>query len=231
MSFFKASKKQEDVKQGGGTKHIVGSGIYPVTILAPVINVSKGGSTTVDMYVDHADQKQIVYGNLRITNNDDTPNGIGAKTFNQLVIIAGLEEVADPIEVDLPIGKGGAMKSCSVADSLADIDVYMRIQMEYSEYQGNIQEKKVIKSFFRASDGASAEEICNGSEAGVALASEQKYADYVTYKDDLTEEQVKAWIKDKRPKGTASAQTGSSSDKKPSKAPSFGAKRFGSSSE
>ncbi|MEE8598622.1 MAG: hypothetical protein V3S69_03795 [Dehalococcoidales bacterium] len=226
MSFAKASKKQEDVKQGG-SNHITTSGIYPISIIVPVVNVSKGGSASVDLYVEHLGQKQIVYGNLRVTNNDDSPNKIGAKIFNQMLIIAGIDSVADPIDAELPIGKKEAMKECSVLEDLADQEMLMRIQMEYSVYNGNIQEKKVIKSFFRASDKATAEEIVNGEGAGSGYERELKYVNNITFKDDLTEAVVKQWIADKRPEGTAGSGGGAA----PSKAPSFGNKRFGKPAE
>jgi hypothetical protein len=221
MSFAKSSRKAEDVKQGG-SNHITKSGFYPVTILAPVVSVSKGGSTTVDLYLDHAGQKQIIYGNLRITNNDGSPNKIGAKIFNQLLIIAGVDDVADPIEADLPIGKKEALKTVAILEDLCDIDAVLRVQMEYSEYKGQIQEKKVIKAFFRAGDNATAEEIVNETEAGAGYEREQKYADNITFKDGLTPEAVEAWIKSGRKEGGAT--TGASTTKK---APSFGKKRFG----
>ena len=227
MSFFNASKKSEDVNQGGSS-YITKSGIWPVTILAPVVNVSKGGSQSVDLYVEHQGQKQIVYGNLRLTNNDGSSNKIGAKIFNQLVIIAGLEDIADPIDAELPIGKGGKMEDCSVLEDLADIDVLMRTQMEYSAYNGSIQEKKVIKAFFRADDNATAEEIVNETAPGKGFEREQKYVDNVTYKDDLTEEQVNEWIAAKRPSGTAdSGGSGGGSKGGSSEAPSFTKRRFG----
>jgi hypothetical protein len=220
MSFASASKKAEDVKQGG-SNHITSSGFYPITILAPVVNVSKGGSTTVDLYLDHNGQKQIIYGNLRITNNDGSRNDIGAKIFNQLLIISGVDEVADPVETELPIGKKEALKTVAVLEDLCDIDAVMRVQMEYSTYNGQIQEKKVIKAFFRASDNATAEEIVNESDVGAGYAREQKYADNVTYKDGLTPEAVQDWIKGGRKGGGASAAPAK-------KAPSFGnKKRFG----
>jgi hypothetical protein len=225
MSFATASKKQEDVKQGG-SNYITGSGIYPVTVLAPVVNVSKGGATSVDIYCEHMGQKQIVYGNLRITNNDGSANKIGAKIFNQLIIIAGLDSVADPVSAELPIGKKESMKEADVLEDLCDIDVLMRIQMEYSEYNGDIQEKKIIKSFFRA-DKATAEEIVNEEAAGPGYERELKYINHVTYKDGLDEESVKAWIGNKRPSGAGNAGT----DSKPKKKPSFGAKRFGEGKE
>jgi len=229
MSFFKSSKKAEDVKQGG-SNHITTSGLYPVVILAPIVSVSKNGSTSIDMYVDHKGQKQVIYGNLRITNNDGSENKIGSKVFNQLMIISGKDEVTDPIEAELPIGKKEAMKEVAVLEDLADVPILMRVQMEYSVYKGNIQEKKVIKGFFRESDKASAEEIVNESEAGLSLEKEMKYVDNVTYKDDLTPELIQAWIADGRKDGLPAGASASSSSE-PAKKPAFGKRRFGADKE
>jgi hypothetical protein len=225
MSFFNASKKKEDVKQGG-SNYITGSGVYPVAILAPVVSVSKGGSQSVDLYVEHAGQKQIVYGNLRITNNDGSPNKIGAKIFNQLLIIAGVDAVADPVSAELPIGKKDAMKEVDILEDLCDLEVLMRIQMEYSAFNGDIQEKKIIKAFFRAEDRATAEEIVNGETPGAGYERELKYVNNITFKDGLTEEAIQQWISDKRPKGTAGSASST-----PKEAPNFGTKRFGKSSD
>ena len=229
MSFFKSSKKQEDVKQGG-SNYITTSGLYHVLILAPIVSVSKNGSTSIDMYVEHKGQKQVIYGNLRITNNDGSENKIGSKVFNQLMIISGKDEVADPIEVELPIGKKEAMKEAAVLEDLSDIPILMRIQMEYSVYNGKVQEKKVIKGFFRESDKASAEEIVNESEVGVSLEKEMKYVDNVTYKDDLTPELIQAWIADGRKDGLPAGASASSSSE-PAKKPAFGKRRFGADKE
>jgi hypothetical protein len=229
MSFFKSSKKQEDVKQGG-SNYITTSGLYHVLILAPIVSVSKNGSTSIDMYVEHKGQKQVIYGNLRITNNDGSENKIGSKVFNQLMIISGKDEVADPIEVELPIGKKEAMKEAAVLEDLADIPILMRIQMEYSVYNGKVQEKKVIKGFFRESDKASAEEIVNESEVGVSLEKEMKYVDNVTYKDDLTPELIQAWIANGRKDGLPAGASASSSSE-PAKKPAFGKRRFGADKE
>ena len=229
MSFFKSSKKAEDVKQGG-SNHITSSGLYPVVILAPIVSVSKNGSTSIDMYVDHKGQKQVIYGNLRITNNDGSENKIGSKVFNQLMIISGKDEVTDPIETELPIGKKEAMKEVAVLEDLADVPVLMRVQMEYSVYKSNIQEKKVIKGFFRESDNASAEEIVNESEVGLAFEKEMKYVDNVTYKDDLTPETIQSWIAGGRKEGLPSGSSAGSSSE-PAKKPAFGKRRFGADKE
>ena len=222
MSFFKASKKAEDLKQSGSS-HITSSGMYPVTLLAPMVNVSDNGATSIDMFLEHDGQKQVMYGNLRITNNDGGTNKIGNKVFNQLIVIADLDDIADPVEHELPIGKKEALKSAAVLEDLADVEVIMRVQMEYSAYKGNIQEKKVIKAFFRLEDKASAEEIVNESKVGEAYEKEMKYVNHVTYKDDLTEELIQVWITAKRPKGTAGKSSGASS--KPKKTPGFGDKK------
>lgn len=223
MSFFKSSKSKEDVKQSGGSAYINGSGCYPINLIAAFVSVSKGGSNSVDLFVKHEEQDQVVYGNLRVTNNDGTPNKIGAKVFNQLMIIADVEEIGEPQDAELPIGKAGALTDVGVLEELCDIDVLMRIQMEYSKYMGNIQEKKVIKAFFRAEDNASAEEIVNGDKFGEQFTKEAKYLDNVTYKDDLDADAISAWVSAGRPKGTAGK--GSSGGSAPTKKPAFGKKK------
>ena len=227
MSFFKASKSQDDVKQSGGTGYVNGSGCYPVNLIAAFVSVSKGGSTSVDLFVEHEGQKQVVYGNMRVTNNDGTPNKIGAKVFNQLMIIADVDEVSEPIDAELPIGVNGADKDVGVLDDLTDIDILMRIQMEYTTYQGNVQEKKVLKAFFRAGDDASAEEIVNDEGFGTQYQKEAKYFENVTYKDGLDADAIAKWVADGRPKGTAGSggASASSGGSAPAKKPAFGKKR------
>jgi hypothetical protein len=224
MSFYTASKKAEDVKQGG-SNYITGSGIYPINLLAAMVSKSDNGSESVDMYLDHNGQKQVLFGNVRVTNNDGSPNKIGSKVFNQLVIIAGLDAIGDPVEMELPIGKDQKLKMAAVLEDLCDIECLMRVQMEFGVYKDNITEKKNIKAFFRA-DKATAEEIVNGTDIGKGHESEMKYVDNVTYKDGLTPELVAAWISAQRPKGTGGDGTANS------EAPAFGEKkRFGEGGE
>ncbi len=223
MSFFKAKTDKKALEQTTGSNYLNASGCYPVNIIAPFASTGNGGSTSVDMYVDHKDQKQVIYGNLRVTNNNGEENAIGAKTFNQLLIIAGVEEIGEPTEAELPIGKGGAGQDVAVLEELADVDVILRIQMEYGAYNGNITEKKVIRGFFRAEDNASAEEIVNDADFGAQYAKEEKYFENVTYKDGMDKETIEAWIAAKRPKGTA--KKGGAGGGTPTKKPSFGQKK------
>lgn len=225
MSFFKTSKDKKDVEQGG-TGYITASGCYPVNIVAPFVSVSKNNSTTIDLFIDHEDQKQVLYGNLRITNNNGDTNKIGYKIFNQLAVIAGVDDISDPVDAELPIGKNGADTDVAVLEDLADLDVILRVQMEYSVWNGSINEKKVIKGFYRAGDNASAKEIVSGTEPGVQYTKDTKYFDHVTYDDNLSEEEVAKWISDGRPKGTAGKSNSAATSK-----PKFGNKsKFGSKS-
>jgi len=216
MSFFKASTDKKDLEQNSGGNYINKSGVYDVNLIVPFVSVSKGGSTVVDLFVDYNGQKQPVYGNMRITNNNGEPNKIGSKVFNQLVIIAGVEEVSEPVDAELPIGKKGAAKDVPVLEDLSDIDVTVHVQMEYSVNNGNIQESKVIRGFYRTDDKASAEEIVNGANAGTQYEKNTKFFESDYYRDGLEEEQVKEWIKAGRPKGTANGGSSSSTSKTPS---------------
>lgn len=222
MSFFKAKTDKKALEQTSGSNYLNASGCYPVNIIAPFASVTEKGSVSVDLFLEHKEQKQVIYGNMRITNNDGNENAIGAKVFNQLMIIAGVEEVGDPIDAELPIGKKDAAKDVGVLEDLTDVDIILRMQMEYTVWNGNIQESKVIKGFFRAEDNASAEEIVNETEAGVQYAKDSKYFEIVTYKDGLDAAAVAAWVTDGRPKGTAGSGGASSTA---AKKPSFGQKK------
>ena len=218
MAFFTKSTKKEDIQEGGGgSKYISKSGVYDVNIIVPFMGGTEK-SPVVELYVDYNGQKQPLYGNMRLFNNDGTKN-FGWDTFNKLVIIADLDAVSDPIAATLPIGKKGADKEVMVLEDLTDIECKVRVQMEYGIYKGSITEKTVIKTFYRA-DGASAEEIVNETEIGQQLAKDEPYFDNITYKDGLTAEQVQQWIKDKRPKDSVGAST-------TTEKPSFGKPKFG----
>lgn len=224
MAFAKASKSAEDLKQGGGSKYINKSGMYPVQIIAPIVSTGDRGAVSVDMYVDNDGQAQVIYGNLRVTNNDGKPNEIGSKIFNQLLVIAGLDEVAEPQENDLPVGKKESMKTVLILEDLCDVEVVMRVQMEYAIYNGEMTEKKIIRGFYRATDFASAEEIVNETEPGVQYNKDLDYSTTTAYKDGADEESVTAWIAAKRPKGAAGKTTTAAPT------PGFGKKRtFGKS--
>jgi len=219
MSFFKISTESKDIEEqtGNGGKWIGSSGIYDVTILAPFVDTNSSGAMTVNFFVNANGQDQVIYGNLKLHNNDMSEN-FAAKIFNKLCIVTEIEP-EDPVDGELPIGKKGAMKDVAILEDMADLEVKMRIQMEYSIYNGNISEKTVIKGFYRA-DGASAEEVVNETEIGIQLQKDLPYAENITYYDNLDAEKIAEWIAAKRPK---QSMVGGSASGAPAKArPSFG---------
>ena len=226
-NFFKAKtdKKAIEEQSGGGGKYIGKSGIYDVEVIVPMVSTSKTDVTTVDFFINYNGQQQPLYGNLRL-NNKDGSESFSAHLFNKFCIIAGIEDVEDPVEADLPIGKKGADKTVSVLEDLADITCKVRVQMEYAVYNGNITEKTIIKGFYNEA-GSSAEEVVNDAKHGEQLEKDLPYAENVTYKDGTTAEGIAQWIKDKRPKGTAGAATTggtSAGTVAAKKKPSFGKK-------
>jgi len=229
MAFAKKSVSQEDVK-ASASNYINASGIYDVNILAAFVNTSAEGSSVVDFFLDYAGQEQVMYGNMRVTNKNDAQgepveNKIGMKLFNHLLVVADLEEVSDPIEGELPIGKAGIDKTVAILEDISDIQIQMRIQIEYSKYLGNISEKRIIREFYRSGDNATASEIVNDAKHGEGFEKDQKYVDNITYKDDLTPDDIARWVAGGRQDGDA-AKGGAA--KSATKAPSFGgnSKRF-----
>lgn len=222
MGFFTVNVA-EAAKQSGGN-YINQSGVYDVTIKQVIVDYNDHGARTLNFYVDNNGQEQVIYGGIRLDNNDGTPN-FQAPLFNKLCVIAGLEDVQDPEEATLPIGKEGADKDVAILPDFQDIDVKMWIQLEYSVIgsgakQGEISEKKVIKGFYSA-EGASSDEIINETEVGVRFNKDSKYHNNTSYKDGLTEEAVNEWIAGGR-KGKATAAPKTAAPK-----PSFGKPKFG----
>lgn len=225
MAAFFTVDKTAAAKQEGSS-HINHSGIYDVTIKNIIVDMNDKGARTLNLYIDHNGTAQTLYGAIRLDNNDGTPN-FQASLFSKLCVVCGVDSVSAPEEATLPIGKENAPKDVAVLPDFVDMEVKMRVQMEYSVVPagyakaGEISEKKIIKGFYTTA-GASAEEILNETEPGIKLQKDLAYADNVTYKDGLTEESVQAWIAGGR-KGTATGTTASKTT--PPKA-TFG-KKFG----
>jgi hypothetical protein len=199
--------REQAAKQSDGGSYINKSGIYDITLLAPIVETNSKGAQSLNFYVDYADNAQVVYSNLKLQNNDGSEN-FEMETVMKLLAVSEVDGVADPVEATLPIGPAKADKDVLILEDLTDIDLKMRVQMQYSVYNGDIKERKTIKGFYRA-DGASAAEVLNDTEVGVQLAKDEKYAENVTYKDGLTEEDVTKWVQDDRPKGSFGGATGS----------------------
>lgn len=200
MAFFTVNTTEENVKDytGDGGKWLNKSGIYDVIIKAVIVDSTAKGSEFLNLWVEHDGQEQPIYQAMRLTNNDGSPN-LGQKLFTKLCVVAGATdggEISDPVSRMIPMGKGGEEVECMVLEDFDNIPVTIRLQMEYSMYEGKIQEIKSIRNFFRYEDKATASEIVNNSEEkGKQFAAEQEAADKVTYRDGLTEKDVAEWKK------------------------------------
>lgn len=213
---FTVTTDEENVRDYSGNSQFINkSGFYNLTVKNVIVERTANGSEYINLYVDNEGQDQMLYQAMRLTNNDGSPN-LGAKLFNKFCIVAGMqagETIDDPVPVNLPVGKGGEMKECMVLEQFNDTPIIARIQMEYSMYNDKIQETKSIRNFFRYEDKATASEIVNDVEdKGSQYTKEEEYADKVTYKDSLTEEEVQQWLKDRRNGNKKSEET----DRKPS---------------
>jgi len=221
MSYFKRDDS-EAVKVSGSTGYITKSGIYPVTLNAVIVDVNDHDARSLHLYVTREDQAQVLYNAIRLDNNDGTEN-YQSQLLHKLMTIADLTDLEEPIEATLPIGKKEAEKDVYVFEEFDGLDIQIHVQMEYSLYNGNIQERQVLRGIYRE-DGASADEILNDKEVGKRLEKDMKYADRVTYKNDLDEETVKAWIDGGRKDGGATGGGAAKADSKPRSKPKFGRK-------
>lgn len=224
MAFFTVNVDEQNVSdyEGNGNKYINKSGIYEVVIKNVIVDVSAKGSQFINLWIEYNGQTQMIYNAIRLTNNDGSAN-LGQSLFNKLAIVCGAtegNEIADPVSVFLPIGKNSELKECMVLEEFNDTPIFIRLQMEYGMYEDKIQERKIIRNFFRVPDKATAAEIVNNTEFGLQYEKELEYADKIIYKDDLTEEDVAEWIKNRSNKNKSEETT---TNNKPI---SFGQKRI-----
>lgn len=208
---LKVSTSKEAISETSGGNYISKSGVYDATIKFASLDVSKNGAESINFNLDYNGNEQTIYGPY-ITDKEGNTLDIGAKLINKLAVIIGMEE-GDTYEVEEEthaVGKDKKPQEFSVITNFSDQPIKVHLQEEYSiskggANDGQIRKSMVIKNFFRE-DGASAEEIVNGTEVGKRLASTlEKYASNVTYKDDLTPEMVEEWKKAKASEGSKPA--------------------------
>ena len=110
-----------------------------------------------------------------------------------MLVILGIDALAEPTPEDHAVGKDRQVKSFAVLTELSDQPIKIRVQYSYSMWQGEIVERREIKNFYRASDGAVASEVESGENIGAQLNKDRAYENNVTYKDGLTEAMVAEW--------------------------------------
>ena len=206
---LKVSSKPENIKESSGGGFINKSGIYDLKINHIRLNRYASGASRLVFDVKTAQGAlQTLYGPFLEAKNGDI-NEITATLLNKIAIIAGLPDDYElNIEkVEVPAGKERTVSEEEIFTDLRDIDVKLQVQMEYSKYQdkngeNSISENKNIKSVFSL-EGLSATELVSGEDAGKQLSIAEKYANNVTYRDGLTEQDVKDWIESKKKDSTS----------------------------
>ena len=210
MDILKVNRSKDAVKDGGsGSAYMNKTGVYDATIKFASIDVSKNNAKSVNFNFDHNGQPETIYGPY-ITDKAGNPLEIGLSLVrDKLGVIAGVDGNLNIEEETHNVGKDNKPQEFAVITDFTDLPVKVRIQMEYSIYNGEIRSRKVIKNFFRA-DGASAEEILaieagESAEIGKRLAYESEKFTSDSYKDGLTEADITAWLDDKRANKATSA--------------------------
>lgn len=204
---FKINTAQDMISDTSNTNQtfIGSSGVYDVEINFASIAVAASGAEQIVFNLNYNNKQQTIYGPF-YKGKDGSYLDIGTKLYTTLGVIAGLED-GDEFTVEPEtheVGKDNKELELDVIQELTELPIKVQVQMEYSVYQGNIQERPVIRAFFNE-EGASAEEIINGGETGKRLATIlDKFADKNSYRDELTKEDVDAWIADGRNKNKAS---------------------------
>jgi len=220
MAFFKVSHKDELVKDySGSTNYIDSSGMFEVILKAVIVDTSSNGSEFINLYVDYNGQEQPIYQAIRLTNNDGSQN-LGYGIFNKFCIVCGATgegtEINDPVSRILPIGPKGENLECMVLEDFDELPVILKIKKEWYDFE-NPKAHKSVQNVFRFEDKATASEIVNNTPPGKQYEKELEKANIVKYRDNLTEEIVQAYFKNKK--------IGKTNESKPKDG--FSNKRFG----
>lgn len=188
--FFKINKDVAANKESTGGDYLSKSGIYPITIKFVSVDVNEHNARSLNFNVDYKGNPTTLYG-LKLDNNDGTEN-FQAPIFGRLCNILELDTVTPPEVQEHNVGKDNTPTEFSVLPDFTDQPVYIRVQEEYSKYNGQIRKRLAIKNFYRASDKASASEVLTGEQFGIQYGKDEAYASNITYRD-CTEDEVKAW--------------------------------------
>lgn len=214
---MKAKIDRTSVKEStGGGGYISTSGVYDVTIERASVKETTNGALSLDItLMNEAGNSTTIYNNILKTKDgsDVDKNGKmlpGMALLNKIMIINGIEELDDPEEQELKLGKDNKEVTLNVLTDLDDLPLKVQVQQEYSvipegyKNAGQISEKLVLRSVFRQEDGASAEELFADSEGEevefggqLKLIQERGYDTKISYRDGLTEDDVEKWKKER----------------------------------
>lgn len=210
-------KTQDAVKDSTGGSYINEEGVFPVRILFASLKPTRNGAVEANFNIEYKGNTQTLYG-VTVVNKNGEENAIGMSLLNKLGVIAGMDD-GDDLDIEQEthkVGKDNTPTEFEVITNFSDLECYIRVQREYSKYNGKISESLLLRNVFRADDCASAAEIVAGDMENFGKQMElevEKYTSGPVYRDGVTAEEVAAW----------KAQKSSGGDKKATASDAVGA--------
>lgn len=219
MSFFKANKSTEVVKESGDSNFIYKSGVYDVTIKHAWLEKNdKNKSKSINLRIEHKGTEQTLFNAFRLNNGDGTDNEKGQDRFNKLLIILGIDELSEPTEMPIPVGKKKEKVEKEAIVELESQDVTFKLINVYTKNDGKIYKALSISDIFRTSDKASAPEIVNAEtskENKDKIGNKYKKTISSTIEDyliDVTKEEAEEY--DKKERENSSSESNNSNNNK-----------------
>ena len=179
----------ESLKDSSGVSFINDNGIYDVVINFASVEKKPSGALFFNLNVDYNGNSQTFYGPCIQDKTGKETFGMGL--LRKFGVIADVEDGDFNIETETHVvGKDNKEMEFQVITDLSDLECKIRVQVEYSKYEGKIRRSLEVRNVF-AADGASASEIVSDGEIGKQYALElEKYSSTTSYKDGVTPEEA-----------------------------------------
>lgn len=215
---FVVNTSVDAVKESSGG-FIGKSGVYPVVINFVSVEQTANGAYRFNINLSYNGNSQVIYG-ANIQNNNGEANAIGARLLNKLCKIAGLDTGARLTfeEEEHTVGKDNEVRTFVVATELSGLECQIQVKEVFDKYKGEIKRKIDPINFFSL-EGATADELA-AKDAGqtVTLGAQlakileaESTTQHKLGKDEndraVTEEEVVAFLNNKKPGSTKPAAT------------------------
>lgn len=182
----------------GGTKLAINkSGLYNIQIVKAYMKLKEGTNAKtlhLRVKVDDNEGQQVLF--IRQTNKDGKEN-FEKILLDKLLVVCGIEEVKRLIPTRFTYKDKEYMEDC--IQELENKKVIVQIKQEFDQWEGKINERFVVKNFFRVDDKATAVEIVDQKNFGKKYESlDDEYINATVYKNGVTAQQAKAYLDARR---------------------------------
>lgn len=182
----------------GGTRLVINkSGLYNIQIVKAYMKLKEGTSSkslSLRVKVEGAEGEQVLF--IRQTNKDGKEN-FEKILLDKLLVVCGIEEVKRLIPTRFTYKDKEYMEDC--IQELENKRVIVQVKQEFDQWEGKINERFVVKNFFRVEDKATAVEIVEQRNFGKKYESlDDEYINATVYKNGVTAQQAKAYLDARR---------------------------------